>query len=360
MAVEHIGWASPEESLMEEERFLVTGAGGCIGSWILKELQSEGRTCFALDVSTDFTRPRLLMSREQLDEITFLECDVTNGSGILRIIEDNNISHIIHLAGLQVPFCKANPAEGARVNVVGTVNIFEAAGKCRQQIQGLAYASSIAVLGPPERYPDHALSENVGTDPRTLYGVYKQANEAAAKIYWNDFGISSVGLRPYIVYGVARDQGLTSDIAKAILAATVNRPFRIKFGGRAALQYVQDVAQIFIRSALANSSGPAVCNIQNDSVSIEDFIKILKEVIPGARVDSDLSVTLPFPYRLDDSNLASIVGEIPHKSLHEAVSETSLLFRQLVDEGRIDLNQLGSFSEPAAFIGNDSNDESTG
>jgi len=325
---------------MTSERFLVTGAGGCIGAWVLKELQAEGATCFALDVSTDAVRPGLLMSRDQLEEILFIKADVTDGAQLLRLVEEHSITHIIHLAGLQVPFCKADPPQGARVNVVGTVNVFEAARLSRQTVRGIAYASSVAVLGPASIYPEGPVSDDASLNPRTLYGVYKQANEATARIYWDDFGIGSVGLRPYIVYGAARDQGLTSDLARAILAATVGRPFYIKFGGKAALQYTRDVAQMFIRAARAEFSGAVACNMQNDSVSIESFLETLRQVLPECEVDFDASVELPFPHRMDDSRLRSIIGEIPHTPLPEAILETSQIFRTLAKEGRIDLSQL--------------------
>ncbi|PYS95679.1 MAG: epimerase, partial [Acidobacteria bacterium] len=58
-----------------------------------------------------------------------------------------------------------------------------------------------------------------------------------------------MGLRPLTVYGVGRDFGLTSDPTKAMKAAVVGRPFRIRFGGRTDFQYVADTADAFIRAA---------------------------------------------------------------------------------------------------------------
>jgi nucleoside-diphosphate-sugar epimerase len=118
----------------------------------------------------------------------------------------------VHLAALQVPFCKADPVLGAQVNVTGTVNVFEAAKR-----QGLdttiAYASSAAVH-----------NEHGEVAPRTLYGVYKVANEGTARIYADDDGVASIGLRPFIVYGPGRDQGLTADPTLAMQAAARGEP----------------------------------------------------------------------------------------------------------------------------------------
>lgn len=138
---------------MNNETFLVTGAFGCIGSWILRKLVDEEARLVAADLATDPARPRLLLSSAELEQITVVQTDITDLSALKQVIEQHEITHIIHLAGLQVPFCKANPSLGAQVNVVGTVNVFEAARHFWGQVQGLAYASSLAVLGPADLYP---------------------------------------------------------------------------------------------------------------------------------------------------------------------------------------------------------------
>ena len=114
----------------------------------------------------------------------------------------------------------------------------------------------------------------------------------------------------------------------------------IKYGGSVALQYTRDVAQMFIRAAQAEYEGPITCNIQNDSVSVSDFIQILKQQFPGCSIDFDSSTTLPFPSELTDHNLGTLIGEIPHTPLPDAIQESSQLFRELVNLGRIDLKQL--------------------
>jgi len=105
----------------------------------------------------------------------------------------------VHLAALQVPFCRADPPLGARVNVVGTVNVFEAASK--RKLSHVVYASSIAVFDAAGTLSGH---------PETQYGVYKRDNESTAAVFFAESGVSSIGLRPHTVYGVGRDQGLTS------------------------------------------------------------------------------------------------------------------------------------------------------
>ena len=115
------------------------------------------------------------------------------------------ITHVIHLAGLQVPTCRADPILGAKVNVLGTLAVFEAVRLAGDQVKRLVYASSAAVFGPPEKYPTGPLADDVPLVPATHYGVFKCCNEGNARIYFQDFGLSSIGLRPWTVYGVGRD-----------------------------------------------------------------------------------------------------------------------------------------------------------
>ncbi|MEM7029013.1 MAG: NAD(P)-dependent oxidoreductase [Chloroflexota bacterium] len=327
---------------MSNETFMITGSMGCIGAWVLRNLVAEGVSVVATDLATDPVRPRLLLNDDELSQIKFATLDVTNLNDVQAMVEKEGVTHIIHLAGLQVPFCKANPSLGAQVNVVGTVNIFEAARKFQDQVKGLAYASSLAVLGPSDLYPETPIKDDAMLHPETLYGVYKQANEHTARIYWQDWGIGSVGLRPYIVYGVARDQGMTADIAKAILAVAAEQPFHINFGGSVALQYADDVAKMFIGCARANYQGAAACNLRNDVIAIADFIQTLQTVSDGSGLTYNEEALLPFPADLDDSGLQAILGKVPHTPIETAIEESLSLFKNLVAKGQVDLAQLSA------------------
>lgn len=323
---------------MSNEKFMITGAMGCIGSWVMRNLVQEGVPVIGTDLATDPVRPRQVMSAEELAQVQFVQLDVTDLKAVRRVVEENGITHIVHLAGLQVPFCRANPSLGAQVNVVGTVNIFEAARY--GGVKGLSYASSLAVLGPSEDYPEGRVGDDVPLLPRTLYGVYKVANEGTARIYWQDWQIGSVGLRPYIVYGVGRDQGMTSDLAKAILAAVAGRPFHIRFDGPVGLQHANDVAKMFIGTARASYQGAASCNLRNDIVEVSEFVRLLKAEAPDAQITFAENKPLPFPFDLDDGGLRDILGGMPWTPLADAIRHDLGHYRRLLEAGLIDLKQL--------------------
>ena len=327
---------------MPNETFLITGSMGCIGAWVLRNLVDEGVNVVATDLATEPTRPRLLLADDELAQITWEKLDVTDVKAVNGLVAQHNVTHIIHLAGLQVPFCRANPSLGSAVNVVGTVNIFEAAR--HNGVKGLSYASSLAVLGPADNYPERPVKDDVPLLPTTLYGVYKVANEGTAQIFWQDWQVGSVGLRPYIVYGVARDQGMTSDIAKAILATAAGRPFHIRFDGPIALEHANDVAQMFIGAARAEYQGAAACNLRNDVVEVAEFVAVLNALYSHAQVTFEQNAPLPFPADLDDSGLRTILGGMPYTPLKAAIQQDMARFTQLLDAGQIDLGQLDTLA----------------
>ncbi len=327
---------------MGKETFFVTGAGGCIGAWVLKNLVLNGTRVIAADLSDNPLRPRLLLSPEELEQVHFVETDITDLDHLRARMEKHTVTHIIHLAALQVPLCRVDPSLGGRVNVVGTVNVFEAAREFWGQLKGLAYASSLAVMGPADLYPQQPVMDDAPLNPQTLYGVYKQANEEMARIYWQDWGIGSIGVRPYIVYGVGRDQGITSDIAKAILAAVDSRPFHIKFSGPVGLQYASDVAQIMIQAARVQHNGAAACNLRNDVLEVSEFVEVLRSILPGGRITYETNRPLPFPHNVDDGGLRRILGRLPHTPLTTAIRKSAQQYRALLEKGQIDLRQLES------------------
>ena len=325
---------------MLNETFLVTGAMGCIGSWVLKNLVKEGVKVIAADLDTTPTRPALLMSPKELDQITWQLLDVTDTDATCELVRSNGVTHIVHLAGLQIPFCKAAPARGSAVNVTGTVNMFEAVRAAG--ITHFSYASSLAVLGDDSQYTERPLGDDVPLLPKTLYGVYKAANESTADIYWRDWDIGSVGLRPYCVYGVARDQGMTADFAKAILAVAANVPFHIRFDGLVALQHANDVAQAFIASARSGHRGAGVCNLRGDVIEVSEFVQFLKTSYPPAKLTHAENSPLLYPADLSDDGLRRIIGDVPHTPLETAAQQDFERYSVLVAGGKIDLEQLES------------------
>ena len=326
---------------MAEERFLITGALGCIGAWAVRTLVRAGVPVTIFDLGGSTHRLRLLLDDEELERIPLIKGDIAELPAVEAALAESGATHIVHLAALQVPFCKADPSLGARVNVVGTVNMFEAAK--RAGVKRLVYASSVAVYGRSEEYGEGPLGDDAQPSPRTHYGVYKQANEGTARVYWLDDGLSSIGLRPYTVYGPGRDQGLTSGPTKAMAAAAAGRPFHIPFSGRQGLQLADDTARLFIQAARAPFEGAAVFNLRGSVVAMEEIVAAIEAAEPAARGRiSFAGPSLPFPEELDDAGLRAALGTLPFTPLDEGVAQSIALFRAAIAAGRMD---------PATYLG---------
>ncbi|MBX0327917.1 NAD-dependent epimerase/dehydratase family protein [Oscillochloris sp. ZM17-4] len=326
---------------MSEERFLVTGALGCIGAWVVRNLAREGVPTTIFDLGGSAHRLRLVLDDAELERVQIIKGDITDMAAVEAGLAESGATRIIHLAALQVPFCKADPSLGARVNVVGTVNLFEAAK--RAGIGHLVYASSVAVYGRSEDYGEGSLGDDAAQSPRTHYGVYKQANEGTARVYWLDEGVSSIGLRPYTIYGPGRDQGLTSGPTRAMVAAAAGRPYHIPFSGRQGLQYADDTARLFIQAARTPRAGAPVFNLRGSVVAMGEIVAAIEAAAPAARGQITFAgPPLPFPEELDDAGLRAALGEVPFTPLVEGVAQSVERFRQAIAAGRMD---------PAGYLG---------
>jgi nucleoside-diphosphate-sugar epimerase len=300
---------------------VVTGAGGCIGSWVLSLLARAGVEACAFDLSEDKRRPRLLMSESDLENVQWLTGDISDGAALTRALEAVRPCAVIHLAALQVPFCKADPIAGAKVNVVGTVNIFEAARALG--IKRIAYASSIAAYG--------AMDDGHGA-MHTLYGAYKYCDEQVAKVYSQDWNVHSVGIRPGVVYGVGRDQGLTSKTTAAILAAAAGKPYEVPFSGGVSWLYAGEVASAFIRAVSRERPGAPVFDMNGVYAPVEEGVRILKGFAPSAAITVSGS-PLAFPMHLPDEPLRAYLGDYGSMPLDEGIRETYDDFRSLLARG---------------------------
>jgi len=319
---------------MPNDRFLITGALGCIGAWTVRNLVREGTPVVVFDLASDPRRLKLIMSDDELARVTFVTGDITDLEALERALDEHAITRVIHLAALQIPFVRANPPLGARVNVVGTVNVFEAVARRRDRIGRLVYASSAAVYDAVDAGESGVVAHGAAGHPTTLYGVFKQANEGTARVYWQDARVASIGLRPYIVYGPGRDQGLTSSPTKAMVAAALGKPYHIPYGGRAAYQYADDVARTFIACARAPFQGAEIFNLGGSVATMGEIVAAIEAAAPEVRglITFD-DKPLPFPEAFDAAPLEQVIGALPFTPLAQAVADTIALFRERIAAG---------------------------
>jgi nucleoside-diphosphate-sugar epimerase len=306
---------------------LVTGAGGCIGSWALSLLVDAGVKTVAFDLTEDKRRPRLLMAESDLAKVQWLTGNIGDTTLVAKTVAAVKPCAIIHLAALQVPFCKADPVAGANVNVTGTVNVFEAAR--RSDVRRVAYASSIAAHGAMENSPWAA----------TLYGAYKYCNEQTARVYSDDFGLATVGLRPGVVYGVGRDQGMTSKTTVAILAAAAGKPYSIPFTGPVSWLHAGEVASAFIKAVSVERDEAAVFDINGTASTVEQSLHMIRKVAPGCQLQATGN-SLPFPMELSDLPVRHFLGDYGKMELEDGIRFTFDRFKVLLAKNMLSADNL--------------------
>ena len=319
---------------MPGEVFLVTGAAGCVGAWAVRALHQQGSPFVAVDLIDDQRRLSMILEGDHPRGV-FLQADVSVPGALDQIVLDHDVTHIVHLAALQIPACAANPSLGSQVNVTGTINIFETIRRSEGGVRGFSYASSVAVF-------NSSTDRRAGTDgpstaiPTTLYGAYKRTVEAVAAIYSTDFGIGSIGLRPCVIYGPGRDQGLTSDVSNAMWAAASGVPSTIRFSGPTTFQYAEDVANVAIAAARSSRDRAACCDLGGSSNSVEEVVELIEQTVPGAAKSITIAGSeLPFPAIYDPAPLREHIGPFDYEPLASGVSKSIDRFKSLLERGII-------------------------
>jgi UDP-glucuronate 4-epimerase len=310
-------------------RFLVTGALGAVGAWTVRSLVDRGHGVVGFDLSDDAHRLAIALHDSAVRDIPQVRGDIADVAALERVIDDHAITDVIHLAALQVPFVRADPPLGARVNVTGTINVLEAVRRRSDRMGAVVYASSIAVYG---RGGTLAAADH----PETLYGVYKRANEGVAIRYFEDYGVSSIGIRPHTVYGPGRDQGLTAALTLATLSALTRTRYHIPFGGSVRLQYAPDVGHAFARAAELQYEGAASHDLDGPVVAVADLIAAIEMVLPDAAGLITAEATpLPFPSDVDTSAAVQLLGGSTMRPAQDGITDTIRRFKALVHEGVI-------------------------
>ena len=298
-------------------KVLITGGNGFIGSWAARLLLETGHDVRVLDSHDDRATFHDIVGTLENRPVERAVGDIADRA----LVEDAvaGCDAIIHLAGLLLPRCREDPLEGARVNVLGTLCVFEAAKKNKLQ-GGVAYASTAAVFGP---------EDGVTPSPSNHYGAFKLCNEGNARAYLSDWGIRSVGFRPYTVYGPGRWYGMTAGPTLAMRAAAEGKPYTIPFTGRTGMNFASDVAAAFVLGATQTPDGAQTFSLAGDVASTTQIIDAIRAVVPGAQI-TDTGEPLPLAPVLDEGTLWSTFPKLPNTPLAEGTRRTIEFYRALV------------------------------
>jgi UDP-glucose 4-epimerase len=314
---------------------LVTGAAGFIGSHLVDRLLSRGAVVVGVD---DLSTGRLsnLGAASRHPNFRFAELDVTSGE-FRALVSRVNPEVVVHLAAqMSVRSSVSDPLHDARVNVLGTISVLDAAVHATTRKVLLA-SSGGTVYGEQAGQP---LTEDATLLPLSPYGASKVAAECYVQTYQRLHGLAGISLALGNVYGPRQDPhgeaGVVSIFARALVTGG---PTRIYGDGTASRDYVHvsDVVEAFLR-CLPNKPFPARFNVgTGTATSVRDLHNLLADIcgveatptVAQARTGELHSVSL------DSSSLTAHTGWRPQVSLIQGL-------RQTVDWVRASLEASGS------------------
>ena len=294
-------------------RVLITGGSGFLGAWIMKRLLARGMECVAFDLRAS---PRLIeaLAPERAAAVQWRTGDIASATDTARALE--GCDAVIHLAGILTPDCAANPVRGAQINLIGTLNVFEAARAAG--LSRVLYASSAGVFGP---------DDGAAPLPQTHYGAFKLACEGSARAYWHDHGIASIGFRPLVVYGAGRESGSSAGPSLACRAAARGECYTIPFSGSTGLVFADDVAAAYEAALLSEFDGAHAFTLAGEMTPVGALIDRIETIVPGAQIDANgpaLPIATAFPL---DPALARVLPGLPKTSLEQGLRETVAFYR---------------------------------
>lgn len=293
-------------------KVLVTGGSGFIGAWILKRLLGQGEEVRVFDRSPDRRIVRGIVGAEA-DDLDWCVGDIASEEDVFAAFE--GCDAVVHLAGVLTPACQADPVRGAQINLIGTLNVFEAAK--REKLGFVTYASSAGVFGP----------ENGDTPrPTTHYGAFKLACEGSARAYWADSHIASVGFRPFIVYGPGRESGISAGPTLACRAVARGEPYTIGFSGAAGFIHVDDVAAAFVEALVRKPAGAHVFNLAGETLPVEAIAAEIRRQAPSARLEVS-GPPLPIYPEIGADDIAAVLPGLPRTGIAEGIAGTLAHYR---------------------------------
>jgi UDP-glucose 4-epimerase len=177
-------------------KYLITGGAGFIGSNIAHELVKRGEEVRIID---NFATGRKINIEPILEKVELVDGDIRDFWTVSEAVE--GVDYVLHQAALpSVPRSVKNPLTSNAVNIDGTLNILEASRQA--EVKRVVAACSSSVYGESEILPK---IETMKTDPLSPYAVTKLAGEEYLKVYYRLYGLETVSLRYFNIFGPRQD-----------------------------------------------------------------------------------------------------------------------------------------------------------
>lgn len=309
-------------------RALVTGAAGFIGSTLVDRLLNDGHQVVGVDNLSSGRRSNLEQAAQN-PNFMWIEDDIVTAD-LDGLLAQHQPEVVFHLAAqIDVRESVADPIHDAKVNVIGTIRLAEAARKAN--VRKVVHTSSGgSIYGTPHNFPTN---ESTNTDPASPYAAGKVAGEIYLNTFRHLYGMDCSHIAPANVYGPRQDPhgeaGVVAIFSKALLSGKPTRVFGDGSNTRDYV-YVDDVVGVFVKASGPKGGGQRF----NIGTGVETSDRKLHSAVAkavGAPDDPEFA-----PERLGDLKrscldvrLAEMVlGWRPHVRLDEGVARTVDYFRQ--------------------------------
>lgn len=308
-------------------RVLITGGMGVIGAETSRRFVKEG---FRPVIYARHRDDHLIS--DIADKVDVELGDVTDLPRLMDVIKRNQITHIVHAAAFVGAVSQLNPPLSIQVNVMGTVNVLEAARLFG--VKRVVYTSAKGIYGPvlgdygaPHYKP---IPEDMPKNPQRIYDSAKLMGENLC-VYYNNMGVDAVVLRFATTYGPGKTarhgkMGVTSQIVEAPAAG---RPFHLANGGdeKDDFIYNKDSALGIYLAAIAENPKSRIYNIGSGIGStLRDFERILRKHIPNADIQIGPGLNflnMPYPAHgiYDVTRARTELGFKPEFGLEEGIAD---------------------------------------
>lgn len=260
-------------------RFLVTGGAGFIGSHLVDRLLNEGFEVTVID-NLDTGRLENIAHHQGREEFHFIKGDIRNFNVVKETMKD--IDAVFHEAALaSVTLSVKNPILTNDINVTGTLNLLKASSDLH--VKRFIYASSAAIYGDT---PSPLKREDMTPSPTSPYGVSKLAAENYVRLFHKVYGLETVSLRYFNVYGPRQRFDIQSAYGGAITIFTnrllKNMPPIIYGDGEQTRDfvYIQDVVEANILALNTKKAAGEAFNIgTGTNASVNQVANTLKEIM---------------------------------------------------------------------------------
>lgn len=309
---------------------LVTGSAGFIGSNLAERLLNEGYEVIGIDCFTDYysrdLKEKNLSFFKEHKNFTFIEEDILNLDLVELLADVDYVFHQAAQAGVRASWGKSFDIYTDN-NIRATQQLLEAAKK--SSIKKFVYASSSSVYGDTDQLP---MQESNKLQPVSPYGVSKLAAENLCYLYWKNFGVPTVSLRYFTVFGERHRPDMAFHIfIKGILTGGKITIFGDGEQSRN-FTYVGDVVQANILVAESDIAGE-IFNVggAGDRVTLNETIAIMEDII-GQEVEKEYKAVAKGDVKhteADETKIREILGYEPHIGLREGLEREVEWLKQI-------------------------------